>query len=270
LQQVHIRFGEAIRRHAVLAHRTPRPYPAVYDDVRNRCFVPVRPVMPVPPAPRPVCTVFQPITPAPVHQNRNMAMLQRNLDEVNKILLLQRQRAHPPMSRPIPVRPPIPPTVSPTPQIPNAPSRLQRHFTATPEPAAYLVKNPLCTECNQFHSPLNVNDFGPNNQEALEAARHAGMEELQVQADKFASDLLQSATEPPARRRRVAPAARRASPPTSPPSASRPARSPSFHRSLEPSPEPLSDPTQHETPGSNFFTCLTHTLLHGQDGTPHS
>jgi hypothetical protein len=88
LQQVHLRFGEAIRRHAVLAHRTPKPYPAVYDDVRNRRFDPVQPVLQVPPAPRHIRTVFRPIAPAPVtitvSQNRNMDMLQRNLDEVNK------------------------------------------------------------------------------------------------------------------------------------------------------------------------------------------
>jgi hypothetical protein len=115
-----------------------------------------------------------------------------------------------------------------------------------------LANNPFCTECNKFHPPLNINDFGPTNEQILEAARQQSMEELRVQADKFASDLLQSANEPPVRRRRVAAAARRVSPLSSPPSSSRQVRSPSFHRSLEPSPEPRSQPIQNETPGSSL------------------
>jgi hypothetical protein len=47
LAQVHQRLGQAVRRHAVLASRTPRPYPASYDDVRNRHFEPVHPVLPI-------------------------------------------------------------------------------------------------------------------------------------------------------------------------------------------------------------------------------
>jgi hypothetical protein len=78
------------------------------------------------------------------------------------------------------------------------------------------------------------------------------MEDLRVQADKFASDLLQSATEPPVRRRRVASAARRASPYLSPASVAHPSRTPSLHQSLEPSPEPRTRPVQHETPGSSL------------------
>jgi hypothetical protein len=49
LSQVHKRLGEAVHRHAVLASRSPRPYPAYYDDVRNRHFAATRPVLPVPP-----------------------------------------------------------------------------------------------------------------------------------------------------------------------------------------------------------------------------
>jgi hypothetical protein len=33
LTQVHQRLGEAVRRHAVLAARSPRPYPAYYDEI---------------------------------------------------------------------------------------------------------------------------------------------------------------------------------------------------------------------------------------------
>jgi hypothetical protein len=106
--------------------------------------------------------------------------------------------------------------------------------------------------CNTFHSPLNVNDYGPNDQELLETARRESMEDLRVQADAFASDLLQSANARPARKRRATLAARRASPSSSPLSSSRPARSPSLHRSLEPSPEPRTLPVQHETPESSL------------------
>jgi hypothetical protein len=154
----------------------------------------------------------------------------------------------------MPIRAPAPSPIQlgPTPPSSTPPSRLQQHYSSTPEPAAYLAPNPFCTECNTFHPPLNTNDFGPNDQQILEAARRKSMEDLRVQADKFASDLLQSTNEPPVRRRRVAAAARRASPHSSPPSSSRPARSPSFHRSLEPSPEPRSQPIQNETPGSSL------------------
>jgi hypothetical protein len=87
------------------------------------------------------------------------------------------------MVRPIPIRAPAPSTVGPTPTSNTPPSRLQQHFTSTPEPAAYSVPNPFCTECNSFHSLLNINDFGPTDQEMLDSARRASMEELRVQAD---------------------------------------------------------------------------------------
>jgi hypothetical protein len=248
-----------VRRHAILAARTQRPYPAYYDDVRNRRFEVPRPVLPVAPVSRPhmaTPTTFLPLQHPPVTirftQTKNIEALQKTLDEVKKILLIQQQRDRTPMVRPIPIQAPAPSTQGPPPPSSSPPSRLQQHFSSTPEPAAYSVPNPFCTECNSFHSPLNVNDYGPTDQEMLDSARRESMEDLRVQADAFASDLLLSANDRPVRRRRVTPAARRTSPYSSPPSASHPARSPSLHRSLEPSPEPRTLPVQHETPGSSL------------------
>jgi hypothetical protein len=48
LAQVLQRLSAAVRRHAALAARTPRPYPAYYNDIRNRRFEPAVSVTPVP------------------------------------------------------------------------------------------------------------------------------------------------------------------------------------------------------------------------------
>jgi hypothetical protein len=162
LAQVHKRLGEVLTRHAGLASRSPGPYPAYYDDVRNRHFVPIGPVPPVTAVSRPRVAapdvVFTPIYRPPVTipstQSRNIESLQRTLDEVNKILVIQQRRRGHRTVRPIPIRAPAPSTVVPTPPLNTPPSRLQQHFTSTPEPAAYSVQNPFCTECNSFHSPL--------------------------------------------------------------------------------------------------------------------
>jgi hypothetical protein len=195
-----------------------------FDDVRNRRFEAQRPVLPVDPVPRPQMAaptaVFQPIQRPPViirfTQTKNIEALQKTLDEVKKILLIQQQCNNNTMVRPIPFRATAPSTVGPTPPSCTPPSRLQQHFTSTPEPAAYSVPNPFCTECNSFHSPLNINDFGPTDQEMIDSARRASMEELRVQAYKFASDLLLTANDRPVRQRRATLAARRASPYTFP------------------------------------------------------
>jgi hypothetical protein len=258
LAQVLQRLRATVTRHAALAARSPRPYPAYYEDIRNRRFVSMTSVLPIP---RPQVTVpvvpFQAVQRPPMTRRpaeaANIAVLQQTLEEVQKIIAIQKQRGTPQTVRPIPVRAPAPSTVGPTPHSSTPPSRLQQHYSSTPEPEAYLAQNPFCTECNKFHSPLNINDFGPNDDQILETARQQSMEELRVQSDKFASDLLQSANEPPVRRRRVAAAARRASSPlSSPPPSSGLVRSPSFHRSLEPSPEPRFQPIQNETPGSSL------------------
>jgi hypothetical protein len=174
---------------------SPSPYPAYFDDVRNRRFEVPRPVLPVAPVSRPQMTTpmttFQPIQRPPVTirftHTKNIETLQRTLDEVKKILLIQQQRDRIPMVRPIPVRAPAPSTQGPPSQVFTPPSRLQQYFFSTPEPAAYSVPNPFCTECNTFHSPLKVNDYGPTDQEMLDSARRESMEDLRVQADAFAS-----------------------------------------------------------------------------------
>jgi hypothetical protein len=120
-------------------------------------------VLPVAPASRPPMNTFQPIHRPPVTirftQTKNIEALQETLNEVKKILLIQQQRTMPPTVRPSPVRAPAPSTQDPPPTESTPPSRLQQHLFSTPEPAAYTVPNPFCTECNAFHSPLNVNDL---------------------------------------------------------------------------------------------------------------
>jgi hypothetical protein len=267
LVQVHARLGQAVQRFIRLASSTPGPYPACYEDVRRRTFVPTRPVRPMTShvcSPVTASTAqFRPIQrpPAPIRPRPSPTMetLQQTVNKVDELLRIRQERRQANTVRPTPVRAPVPSTGSPTPTENTPPSRLQRHFSSTPEPAAYSVQNPFCTECDSFHPPLNTNDFGPTDDQLIEAARQQGVQELRIQADQFVTDLLQS-HEPPVRRRRVVPAARRASPllptplppPTllpTPPSPSRQVRSPSYHSSLEPSPEPQAQPVQHETPG---------------------
>jgi hypothetical protein len=152
--QVHRKLGEAVRRHAILASRSPRTYPSYFDDVRNRRFEVLRPVLPVPPVSRPPMNTFQPIHRPPVTirftQTKNIEALQQTLDEVKKILLIQQRRATTSTAIPIPVRAPAPSTQGPPPQASTPPSRLQQHFSSTPEPAAYTVPNPFCTGATSF------------------------------------------------------------------------------------------------------------------------
>jgi hypothetical protein len=97
LAQVLQRLSAAVRRHAVLAARTPHLYPAYYDDIRNRRFEPVASATPVP---RPQVAVpavpFQslqrpPKTMRPTEAG-SIAILQQTLDEVKKIISIQEQR----------------------------------------------------------------------------------------------------------------------------------------------------------------------------------
>jgi hypothetical protein len=256
LAQVHQRLGEVVCRHAVLASRSSQPYPAYFDDVRNRHFAVPHPVQPEAPVFRPQLQTFQPIHRPPITirmtSKRNIEALQATLDDVKKILLLQQQRSMPPTVCPIPVLATATSSQVPPPRMYKPPSRLQQHFTSTQEPVAYRVPNPFCTECNTFHSPLNTNDFGHTDQESLDQARRRSTEELRVQADKFASDLLNSANVPPAHKRRATPATCCASPVFPAPTSSRPVSSPSLHRSLEPSPQPRLHPVKHETSGSSL------------------
>jgi hypothetical protein len=133
----------------------------------------------MPPVPTPRVAVpvvpFQPVHRPPVTTQTTEAasidLLRQTLDEVQKIVALQKQRRQLQMVRPMPVRAHAPSTVGPTPHPPPPPSRLQQHFCSSPEPEAYLAHNPFCTECEKFHPPLNTNDFGPTNDQLIEAAR---------------------------------------------------------------------------------------------------
>jgi hypothetical protein len=109
LAQVLQRLSAAVTRHAALAARSPRPYPAYNDDIRNRRFESMTSVTPVP---RPQVTVpvvpFQTVQRPPMTMRpteaASIAILQQTLDEVQKIISIQKQRSTHSLVRPMAIR----------------------------------------------------------------------------------------------------------------------------------------------------------------------
>jgi hypothetical protein len=157
--------------------------------------------------------------------------------------LLRRQRLRHTVQATIPVRPTLPPTVGPAP---------------CPSAAA-------CSDCRDPQISIDDTDRPPRSlpSQPTETTCRPALERLRARVDQFAAALYQSAPELPACRRPVVSATGQASPTVSSrsasPTASASSSAPrselghSFHRSLEPSPEPDLRPMPTENPSSGFF-----------------